>query len=256
MNLCSRLILILLAEIFLPGSLQSQPKILPSPIVSSSQAPVLSLITPAGVQRGSHVELMLTGVNLTDPVGLWTSFPAKVIFPIDQNGNDGGRLLVHMEVAANAPIGTHSVRLATQNGLSNLRLLCVDEIPQIMENDTNRIRTTPQEVTSPVMITGKIDPESSDYYKIHVKAKQRLTFDVLAHRLGSPLDPLLILYNARTGRELPGLHSDDAPGLQTDARLTHTFAEEIDVLVEVRDSTYRGGEIISIAFASRTAPRR
>src|SRR5262249_37186663 len=35
--------------------------------------------------------------------------------------------------------------------------------------------------------------------------------------------------------------SNDAPGLQTDPRLTYTFKEAGDVLIEVRDVMYRGG---------------
>src|SRR5262249_19575425 len=54
-------------------------------------------------------------------------------------------------------------------------------------------------------------------------------------------DPQLHLYDAATGRDLPGGHSNDAPGLQTDARLTYTFKQAGDVLIEVRDVAYRGG---------------
>src|SRR5262249_4040408 len=38
-----------------------------------------------------------------------------------------------------------------------------------------------------------------------------------------------------------GGFSNDAPGLQTDPRLTYTFKEAGDYLIEVRDVTYRGG---------------
>src|SRR5205085_8890532 len=51
----------------------------------------------------------------------------------------------------------------------------------------------------------------------------------------------LTLYDARTQRELPGGHSNDAPGLQTDPQLTYTFKEAGDYLVEIRDVLYRGG---------------
>ena len=65
---------------------------------------------------------------------------------------------------------------------------------------------------------------------------------MLGRRLGSPIDPQLTLFDARTGRELPGGHSNDAPGLQTDARLTYTFKDAGDYLVEIRDVSYKGGE--------------
>src|SRR5205085_818732 len=81
-----------------------------------------------------------------------------------------------------------------------------------------------------------------DWYKIAVKAGERLSFEVLGRRLGSVFDPQLTLYNAANGHELRGGHSNDAPGLQTDPRLTYTFKDEGDVLVEIRDVSYRGGE--------------
>ena len=62
----------------------------------------------------------------------------------------------------------------------------------------------------------------SDFFRIAVAAGQRVSFEVLGRRLGSGLDPVLRLRDS-AGRELPGAYSDDAPGLQTDARLTHTF---------------------------------
>src|SRR5262249_40390433 len=90
-------------------------------------------------------------------------------------------------------------------------------------------------------LVGRADAEANDYFKINVKSGQRLTFEVLGRRLGSALDPQITLYDARTGRELPSGHSNDAPGLQTDARLTYVFKETGDVLLEIRDVMYRGG---------------
>src|SRR5262249_17337648 len=79
------------------------------------------------------------------------------------------------------------------------------------------------------------------YYKFSVPAGQRVSFEVLGRRLGSAFDPQITLYDARTGRELPGGHSNDAPGLPTDARLTYLFKEAGGHLLEVRDATYPAG---------------
>ena len=43
-----------------------------------------------------------------------------------------------------------------------------------------------------------------------------MTFEVIGRRLGSQLDPVIKLYDAKTGREMPGHYSDDEPGLQSD----------------------------------------
>jgi hypothetical protein len=192
------------------------------------------------VQRGTALELTLTGTNLADPTGLWTSFPAKVTIPTDRNnGKDNGALRVRLEVPPDAPLGFHTIRLATRRGLSNFRIFCVDDLPQIRAVDTNRTKATPQPVPIPCVVVGRADPEASDYFKITVKAGQRVSVEILGRRLGSPLDPQIALLDRRSQRELA--FSNDAPGLQTDARLTHTFKEAGDYLLEVRDTTYGGG---------------
>src|SRR5205807_102942 len=111
----------------------------------------------------------------------------------------------------------------------------------LREIDRNRSRSTPQTVPVPCVVVGKAVAELADYYRINGKAGERVSFEVLGRRLGSSIDPQLTLIDPRTGRELPGGHNNDAPGLQTDARLTYTFKEAGDYLVEVRDTMWRGG---------------
>jgi hypothetical protein len=214
----------------------------PAPVPPNPQAPILNMPAPLGIQRGTALDLTLTGKNLAEPTGLWTSFPATVTIPTDHNnGKDNAKLRVHLEVPRDAPLGFHSIRLATTRGISNFRLFCIDELPQIMEIDSNRSRSTPQAVPIPCVVVGRADAETNDYYKISVKAGQRVSFEILGRRLGSAFDPQLTLYDGGTGQELPGGHSNDAPGLQTDARLTYVFKQAGDYLIEVRDVMYRGG---------------
>jgi len=218
-----------------------QPKV-PLIIVPPPQAPTLAPPLPLGVQRGTKLDLNLTGTNLADVTGLLTSFPAKIAIPTENtNGKDPTKVLVKLEVAADVPLGFHTIRIATKQGLSNARIFCVDDLPQVAEVDTNRAKMTAQPVPVPCVVTGRTDAEVSDFYKITVKANQRVSFEVIGRRLGSALDPILMLHSVKTGREVAGLYSDDAPGLQSDARFTHTFAEAGEYLVEIRDTTYKGG---------------
>jgi hypothetical protein len=194
------------------------------------------------MQRGTTLELNLTGTNLSSPTGLWTSFPARVTIPTDNNnGQDNTKLRVQLEVPRDAPLGFHSIRLATTRGISNARLFCIDDLPQVLKADGNRTKNTAQVVPVSCVVVGRIDTEASDYYKITVPAGQQLSFEVLGRRLGSALDPQISLYDPHTGRELPGGHSNDAPGCQTDPRLSYTFKEAGDYLIEVRDVMHRGG---------------
>jgi hypothetical protein len=222
------------------GSVTAQPKA--APVAVAPQSPTLNVAFPLGVQRGQSIELTLTGTNLADPTALWTSFPAKTSFPTDMNnGKEPSKLRVKLEVPADAPIGFHTIRLATKHGISNARMFCVDELPQIDEAADNKTREKAQALNIPGVVVGRTDAEMSDYFKIAVKPGQRLTFDVLGRRLGSLLDPVIKLHDAKSGRELPGHYSDDEPGLQSDARLTQHFPSGGDYVIEVRDTRHLGG---------------
>lgn len=215
----------------------------PAPLVPPPpQAPTIQLPQPMGARRGETVEIVLTGTHLSEPTAL-LGIPAKVSFPSDGNNTkDPGKLRVRLDVPPDAPVGAYPLRLATRYGLSNVRTFCIDDLPTGPTAGPNhRSKTSPVDLPVPCVASGRIDPETSEYFKIKVTPGQRICIDVLARRLGSALDPIIILHDAKTGREIPSLYSDDAPGCQTDARLTHVFPEGGEFIIEIRDSTYRGG---------------
>lgn len=217
-------------------SLVAQPPAPPNP-----QAPTLAPIVPMGAQRGTSIDLTVTGTNLADPNGVWTSFPGKVTIPTDNNnGKSATSLKIKIELPKDAPLGFHTVRVATKKGMSNARLFCIDDLPEVASKGGNREVKTAHALSVPCVVTARIDAEATDYYKITVKANQRLSFEVLGRRLGSAFDPQITLLDA-SGNELPGAFSNDAPGLQTDCRLNYLFEKAGDVIVAVRDVSYRGG---------------
>src|SRR5262245_15723323 len=190
----------------------------PPPVQPNPQAPVLAPPAPLGTQPGTTLDLTLTGSNLAEPTGIWTSLPgAKLTIPTDNNnGKEPAKLRVQLEVPKDAPLGFHGLRLATARGMSNLRLFCVDDLPPVAEVETNHAKGTAQAVPVPCVVAGRADAEVSDFFKITVKAGERVNFEVLGRRLGSAFDPQIALYDPRTGRELPGGYNNDAPGCQTD----------------------------------------
>lgn len=219
---------------------QSQPKA--PAVVAAPQAPTLTTPANLGAKPGEEVELTLTGANLAGPTAVMLNAPATVSIPTDhQNGTDAGKLRVKVKVDEKCPVGLYSLRVATKQGVSNARPFVVDTLPPIASNGNNRTKATAQAVTIPCVVSGTIGNEASEFYQVKVAANQRLTFEVLARRIGSPLDPIIVLHDAKTQREIIELYADDTPGLQGDCRLTHTFREAGEFLVEVRDTTYRGG---------------
>ena len=180
-----------------------------------------------------------TGTNLTNPTGLWTSFPAKVTIPTEgNNGKQPTSLKVRVEVPKDAPLGFHSVRLATRRGMSNARLFCIDDLVQVTESADNQTVKTAQQVKTPCVVVGKAKAETTAYFKFVVKANQSLSFDILGRRLGSAFDPQITLLDA-SGKELPAGFSNDC-ARATDRRPTrYTFKNAGDYIIAVRDVSFR-----------------
>jgi hypothetical protein len=229
-------VLFSLTILLTPTPSPAQPPPPPNPA-----APTLASVTPLGAPPASSLDVTLTGTKLNDPVAVWTSIPGiKATIPSDgNNGKDATKLRVRLEIPKDKTIGFCALRLATLGGMSNLRLFCIDDLPPVQATAASRNKDTAQAVPVPCVVSGKADAEQTDYFKVSARAGQRISFEVLGHRLGSAFDPQLSLLDSRTGRELA--YSNDSPGLQTDARLTHIFRESGDYLIAVRDVTYRGG---------------
>lgn len=184
--------------------------------------------------------MLLTGSNLAGPTDLLVGFPAKVTIPdADKNGQDNAKLKVRLEVPTDVPMGYYPIRLAASGGISNLRLFCIDELPQLLASGVNRQFDAAQLVPATCVVVGQLAAEAGDYYKFTVAAGQRVSFDVLGRRLGSQIDPRLSIYSVRTKRELA--HENDSPGCQSDPRLSYVFKEAGDYVVEVKDVLGRGG---------------
>lgn len=204
------------------------------------QAPVVAPLSLTGVQPGQTVELTLKGTGLAGPTGLSVGFPCKATIPTDgKNGQENATLKVRLDVPKDAAAGAYPLRLATKHGLSNVRLLCVDELPPIAETGKNRTRSGAQPVPVPCVIMGTVAAEAAGYFKFTVAAGQSLSLDLLGRRFGSAADAQLTITQAKTGRELA--YDNDSPGAQGDPRLRYTFKEAGDYIVEIKDVLNRGG---------------
>jgi hypothetical protein len=209
------------------------------PPPANPQAPTINPLA-TGIQRGVPLDLVVTGSQLANPTGVSLGIAAKIVIPTqDKNGEDPAKFKVRIEVPADTPVGWYPFRLATLKGASNLRVFCVDDLPQIVGAGANRSKGTAQAIPVPCAVHGAVSAEQGDYYKFTVKAGQRLSFDCLARRLGSAIDAYLYVYDAKGTRELA--FDNDSPGCQTDPRISYTFKEAGEYLLEVKDVLNRGG---------------
>lgn len=207
---------------------------------ADAQDPSITSLSPQAVAPGTSADIILRGANLAGATQLWTNFPCEAVLTPDvpENGTKPGEVSWRLIVPPDVAPGIYGVRVATDKGASTLRLLAVDDLPSTAQQGNNTTRDAAQVVSLPVAIDGSAANLTRNFYKFSASAGQRLSVEVLARRIGSALDPVIILYDA-AGRELT--YSDDEPGLSSDSRVTHTFEAAGDYLLELRDIRYQGG---------------
>src|SRR5262249_6183602 len=128
------------------------------PPPANPQAPTINPL-PTGIQRRVPLDLIATGTQLAKPTGVSLSIPAKFVIPTqDKNGEDPAKFKVRIEVPADTPVGWYPFRLATLKGVSNLRVFCVDDLPQIVGAGANRSKATAQAIPVPWPVHGPVSP--------------------------------------------------------------------------------------------------
>jgi len=201
--------------------------------------PAINSVVPIGVAAGQATDVTFHGGNLAGSSGLWSPCvsSAELTPDVEKNGQDAAKVTYRLNVPAETPVGVYGVRLATPEGISNIRLLLVDDLPTVAEAGNNKAHDTAQVITLPAAVEGVCEAESFDYYKFTASVGQRVSIEVFSRRLGSPMDPVVRLLTI-DGQEL--VYSDDVAGLSGDCRLAFQIETAGDYLIEIRDISYRG----------------
>ncbi|MBI5801683.1 MAG: pre-peptidase C-terminal domain-containing protein [Verrucomicrobia bacterium] len=209
--------------------------VLAGPVAGFAQSPSLTHTSPGALMPGKAQELTVHGANLLGATNLWTGFGARIL---SANATNASAAKFQVSLPADTPVGIHAVRVASVNGGSSPLLLMVDDLPSVADKAANVRSTNAQPLAWPVAVDGAAASLGCKFYRVTVKAGDRLAIEVVAQRLGSKLDPVLRLLDLR-GRELA--FCDDESGLGGDCRLAHVFAAGGDHLIEVRDINFSGG---------------
>lgn len=205
---------------------------------ASAQSPQITAIIPGAVPPGQATTVTVQGSGLDGVTGIWTTFPTQpALAPGEMNGKEAGQVAFALTLPPEAPVGIHAVRVFSGRGVSNLKLFCIDDLPNVVEAAGNGTLKTPQEITIPCAIDGVVDNLTRDFFKFKAEKGQLITLEALARRLGSPLDASLYLYT-ENGREIA--YNDDTEGLSSDPQIAFKAPATGNFIVEVRDIRYAG----------------
>lgn len=201
------------------------------------QAQTLSHSLPAAIEVGKSAVINVYGAGLTTARTLWTTFPATVA-PAPGTTPTENQASFTVTVAAGVPVGVGAIRIVTESGISDPRPFVLDDLPVVFSVDANTTIDQAQPLPLPIAVDGTVMPETADFFAITVAAGQRLAFEVVGHRLGAGLDPLLTLYSPDK-RALTSHDNDE--GLGYDGRFEYVFKDAGVYYLELRDTRYQGG---------------
>src|SRR4029077_20803157 len=108
-----------------------------------------------------------------------------------------------IEVAADAQPGPRMWRLSCGLGGRRWRPFFVGDLPEFVETESNSDPARAERITLPIVVNGQIAGERDlDFYVLSARAGEVVICDVMAGRLGSPLEPVVEIRDAN-GRRLP-----------------------------------------------------
>ncbi|MDP7205700.1 MAG: hypothetical protein QGH11_09035, partial [Pirellulaceae bacterium] len=208
--------------------------------VLQADAPSVSYIFPAGGQQRTTVTFNVGGHYLHEQCGFqmlgpgvtaserikradhttWFEGPlipmpasqAKENYPKDQAGK--------VEIAMDASVGFRRWRVWTSQGVTPTRKFVIGDLPEVVEEEIDGT-PVPTRVTLPITINGRIFPrEDVDHWTFHAEQGTGYTCEVMAQRLGSPLDSRLEL-RGPSGQRL----ADNTDTIGSDSRISFVAAE-------------------------------
>ena len=172
-----------------------------------AELPHVSYVFPAGGQRGQTVEFLVGGHYLHEGCSFQmigegisatpriertdtTWFEGPVIpMPASQRKEDYPQdYLGSVTIDENAGLGLRHWRVWTSQGVTPRMKFVVGDLPEVIEHEIDG-QPIPERVTLPVTINGRIFPrEDVDIWTFEAQKGETLTCEVMAARLGSPLD--------------------------------------------------------------------
>lgn len=216
--------------------LASAGMLLPA-ILAWAADPQLSLIEPAGAQRGTETQILLRGQRLADAQEILWYGPGVTVSTLKPNAQ-GRSVEATLRIAADTTPGARGLRLRTASGLSNLVTFSVGVLPEIRETEPNNDFVQVQKIPLDATVNGAVLNEDVDYFSVDMKKGQRLTAEIEGLRLGLDFfDPALAILNSR---RFVVADADDTPAAWQDALCAIVAPDDDTYYIRVRESAYGG----------------
>src|SRR5262249_28068262 len=105
-----------------------------------------------------------------------------------------GSVRLMLRVGRDTAPGFHELRAVGPGGISNLRVLRIDTLPELREAEPNDDMKSANPVVVPAGVAGVIGAQDIDCYAFQGRSGDLVAIEVEARRLGSPVVPVVRLF--------------------------------------------------------------
>lgn len=203
---------------------------------ASAGTPLLNAIRPMGAQRGTEIEVTLSGDRIGDAQEILFYQPGITTTALEKV--DDKNVKAKFKIDPEARLGFYDLRLRTATGISDLRGFSVGAMPEVAEVEPNNDFDAAQPIKLNTTVNGVAENEDVDYYVIEAKKGERITAEVEGIRLGVSLfDPYVAILDEKRF-ELAS--SDDNALLGQDCFVSILAPEDGKYFIEARESAFAG----------------
>jgi len=199
--------------------------------------PRVSFIYPAGIQRGSEIEVTCSGQNLSDARTFVFDEPGfeSQIEKLETNA----KFTAKIKAGPNVRLGEHTLRIVTADGIADVRTFYVTPFPMVEEAVSKEKPVPPQHIALNTTVYGRTPDDKRSQYEVDLKKGQRLSVEVIGLRLHTqtPYDPFLSITKADG---TPVIEVDDTGFSRQDPVASILAPEDGKYIITVRDTTNAG----------------
>ncbi len=204
--------------------------------LAQAASPALGGLSPRGAQRGTEIEVVLSGAQLNDAQEILFYEPGIEVAKLEIVNPTTVKAV--FKIAPECMLGSHRLRVRTATGISDLRPFFVGALPEIAEKEPNSDFATPQPIPMNVTVNGTADNEDVDYYVVEAKKGDRISAEVEGIRLGITLFDVFVAIMNPSRFELSS--SDDNALVWQDGIASIVAPEDGKYIIQVRESSYAG----------------
>lgn len=156
--------------------------LLSAPLCAGAVSPELKSVMPTGAQRGTDVEVTFSGERLQDVQEVLFYEPGLQVLNLSLVTNKAVK--AQIKVLPDCALGEHHLRLRAASGLSELRTFLVGPYPVVQEVEPNNEPSKAQPIEPNHTVTGVIEREDVDCFRVPLKKGQLFSAEVEGMRLG------------------------------------------------------------------------